>query len=552
MNSMSDTLSAVDDLLQGFEPYPPSLARCYTEAQIWDNAPLWTILSQGAQHHADKVAIKDAVRELTYRQLLEQADGIAKRFQEDGLIMGDRVVIQLSNTCYFAIAFFAAQRAGLVPVMALPAHGLAEISHFVAVSQAKGYICERIPGSPESLAIADALSMSDNSLTHIYAIKHHGKYLDFHPSSQPGFTPPKVIPEHPALFLVSGGTTGLPKLIPRTHNDYLFNIQSCVEVSDITASDIYLAVLPAAHNFTLGCPGLLGALSKGGRVIFSTQAGPDHCFDLIENHSITATALVPALAQLWTEASEWETANLSSLRLMQVGGSKLAYSDALAIQTAFPKVLQQVFGMAEGLIACTRLGDAPAIIAAKQGRPVSKWDEIRIVDNAGNPVAIGEEGELLTRGPYTLRGYYRAPKHNQVAFTDDGFYRSGDKVSMNEDRYITVTGRIKDVINRAGESIATDEIEAHLLSHPEIAQVAVVPVADTHLGERIGVALVCKGEPLTLQNIRHFLKSKNLAAFKMPDELHLVHSLPKTAVGKIDKKSVPGPNGKPWMLNTYR
>ncbi|ERB63661.1 hypothetical protein N779_19650 [Vibrio coralliilyticus OCN008] len=218
------------------------------------------------------------------------------------------------------------------------------------------------------------------------------------------------------------------------------------------------------------------------------------------------------------------------------------------MQKVFPGVLQQVFGMAEGLIACTRLSDTPEVVASMQGKPVSQWDEVRVVDADGKDVEQGEEGELLTRGPYTLRGYYRAPEHNARSFTADGFYCSGDKVRMNDQQYLSVTGRIKDVVNRAGECIAADEIEEQLLAHPQIAQVAVVAVPDPHLGERIGVAAVGRDASLTLQDLRQFLLQQNLATFKMPDELLLVSTLPKTAVGKIDKKAILGPSGTPWHL----
>ncbi|WP_336919705.1 (2,3-dihydroxybenzoyl)adenylate synthase [Vibrio cholerae] len=533
------------DLLRGFIGYQTTQAMRYQQAGLWEDAPLWCLLTQGVEQYGEQIAVLDEHHQLTYQALLNAADGIAHRLITDGMQVGERVVIQLSNTCRLPIALFATLRAGLVPILALPAHGLSEIKHLAQLGDAKAYISEEIQGA----ALANNLIANCQCLQQVYLFGEHGNHHSLNNIQlHSPLIAPTINPDHPALFLVSGGTTGLPKLIPRTHNDYLFNIRCCCQASEINERDVYLAVLPAAHNFTLGCPGFLGVLAKGGKVMFTQHAGPDHCFELIEQHQISATALVPSLAQLWTEATQWEASDLSSLRLIQVGGSKLAYTDALAIQKAFPNTLQQVFGMAEGLICCTRLGDHPEIIASRQGLPVCALDEIRVVDPQGYPVGEGEEGELLTRGPYTLRGYYRADEHNQRAFTLDGFYCSGDKVRMDSDQYLTVTGRIKDVVNRAGECIATDEIEEHLLAHPQIAQVAVVAVPDSYLGERIGVALISKDSTLTLQALRQFLKERNLASFKLPDELHIVSHLPKTAVGKIDKKAILGPNGTPWML----
>lgn len=532
------TTETPKQILDGFVRKPSVQSEQYQAANLWRNSPLWQILHQGVEHHPDRIAVTDNHTSLSYLELANRVDRIAAGLREEGLVCGDSVVLQLANTLDFLVVFFALQRLGVVPVLALPAHGLVEIRHFMQLSEAKVYIGSNHEKDDKALAIATQLQAELSISIRCYISGHFGQFSPLPECDAGDFTPAMVDPEHPALFLVSGGTTGLPKLIPRTHNDYLFNVEQCAKASEISAQDVYLAVLPAAHNFTLGCPGILGVLNAGGKVVLTTNPSPDHCFELIEKQRITATALVPALAQLWTEATQWEPTDRSSLRLMQVGGSKLAYSDAQEMQNAFPNALQQVFGMAEGLIACTRLGDDKEIIATRQGRPVSEWDEVLVVDDQGKPVAIGEEGELLTRGPYTLSGYYRAPEHNLRAFTDEGYYRSGDRVVVDFQGYFTVTGRIKDVIIRAGENIAADELEELLLSHPQIAQVAVFPLPDAHLGEKIAVAAVIRGPEIMLRDIRQFLQAKEIAAFKLPDELFAVKSLPKTAVGKIDKKRI--------------
>ncbi|MGL1088130.1 (2,3-dihydroxybenzoyl)adenylate synthase [Vibrio vulnificus] len=532
------TTETPKQILDGFVRKPSVQSEQYQAANLWRNSPLWQILHQGVERHPDSIAVTDNHTSLSYLELASRVDRIAAGLREEGLVCGDSVVLQLANTLDFLVVFFALQRLGVVPVLALSAHGLVEIRHFMQLSEAKVYIGSNHEKDDKALAIATQLQAELSVSIRCYISGHFGQFSPLPECDAGDFTPAMVDPEHPALFLVSGGTTGLPKLIPRTHNDYLFNVEQCAKASEISAQDVYLAVLPAAHNFTLGCPGILGVLNAGGKVVLTTNPSPDYCFELIEKQCITATALVPALAQLWTEATQWESTDRSSLRLMQVGGSKLAYSDALEMQNAFPNALQQVFGMAEGLIACTRLGDDKEIIATRQGRPVSEWDEVLVVDDQGKPVAIGEEGELLTRGPYTLSGYYRAPEHNLRAFTDEGYYRSGDRVVVDANGYFTVTGRIKDVIIRAGENIAADELEELLLSHPQIAQVAVFPLPDAHLGEKIAVAAVIRGPEIMLRDIRQFLQTKEIAAFKLPDELFAVKSLPKTAVGKIDKKRI--------------
>jgi mycobactin salicyl-AMP ligase len=248
--------------------------------------------------------------------------------------------------------------------------------------------------------------------------------------------------------------------------------------------------------------------------------------------------VVPPLAQLWCAATEWEEAELSSLRLLQVGGARLAEANARAVQPALGATLQQVFGMAEGLLNFTRLDDAQDLICTTQGRPLCPADEIRIVDPEGRDVPPGEEGELLTRGPYTLRGYYHAPEHNSRAFTADGYYRSGDLVRRLPSGHLIVSGRIKDVINRGGENISCDELEEHLLAHPDIRHAAAVGVPDPALGEKVCAVLVSDGKAPDLAEIKRFLTARGLAPFKHPDLLDHAAALPLTAVGKIDKKSL--------------
>ena len=530
-----------NDLLEGFVPHPQLQDHHYQQQGLWLNQPLWTILEESAQKMPDHIAVIDEETSISYKNLLLASDQIALGFINDGLKPGDRVVFQWPNDLDFAKIFFAILRAGLVPIMALPAHGFHEIVHFIQTSGAKAYITTDSNGSQERLQTKESIQNKTSLLERFYCCgdtpSHHSLPKGEIKNSQ-FFSPPAIPPHHPALFLVSGGTTGLPKLIPRTHNDYHYNIKCSANTCQLNQEDTYLVVLPAAHNFPLACPGILGTLSVGGRVVFASQSSPDHCFQLIEKHQVTATALVPALAQVWAMATQWEPTDVSSLKLLQVGGSKLSTTDAKKVLAAFPGALQQVFGMAEGLLCYTHLGDHEEKIIHTQGHPMSLFDEVRIVDPLGKEVPVGTNGELLVRGPYTLRGYYRAESHNKLAFTKDGFYRSGDRVCQQPDGSLIVTGRIKDVINRAGETIATDEIEEMLLTHPSIRKVAIVPIPDKDIGERIGAAIVFNTKSLELLELREYLISKGVTSYKLPERLQIMKTLPLTAVGKIDKKCI--------------
>jgi mycobactin salicyl-AMP ligase len=338
--------------------------------------------------------------------------------------------------------------------------------------------------------------------------------------------------------LVSGGTTGTPKLIPRTHNDYVYNAMASAELCKLTAGDVYMAALPAAHNFPLACPGLLGAIAVGAPTVFLSNPSPESAFGAIARHGVTVTALVPALANLWAQATEWEPEAPTSLRLLQVGGAKLEVSDAQRVRETLTPGLQQVFGMAEGLLNYTRPGDPPEIVDHTQGRPLCVDDELRIVDDAGQPVPVGAEGELLVRGPYTFNGYFRADEANARSFDPEGFYRSGDLVRQHPDGNLEVTGRVKDVIHRGGETIPAADLEEHLRTHPAISSAAAVALPDPYLGEKICAAVVFSGSPVTLTELNAYLDQRGVARHARPDVLSALSSLPTTPVGKIDKKAI--------------
>jgi 2,3-dihydroxybenzoate-AMP ligase len=345
-----------------------------------------------------------------------------------------------------------------------------------------------------------------------------------------------------AVFLLSGGTTGLPKLIARTHDDYAYNARASAAVSGVDSDTRYLVTLPAGHNFPLACPGILGTLLAGGAVIVLPSAEPARAFAVIEAEGVTHTAVVPAVAGRWLDHASSGGAGrgrLASLRVLQVGGARLADELASRIEPALGCRLQQVFGMAEGLLNYTRLDDPPEVITGTQGRPLSPADEVRIVDGLDRDVPPGEPGALLTRGPYTPRGYYRAPEHNARSFTPDGWYRSGDVCRLTADGNLVVEGRDKDMINRGGEKVSAEEVENLAYRLPGVSQVAAVAMPDPVLGERVCLYVVpVPGATLTLEEVRRSMAGAGIAAFKLPEHLVLAGELPLTKVGKVDKKAL--------------
>ncbi|HWH01972.1 MAG TPA: AMP-binding protein [Pilimelia sp.] len=513
--------------------WPAEFADRYRRAGYWQGRTLGGLLREWSARHAARTALVAGDDRWTYAELDERVDRLAAGLHRIGLRPGDRVVVHLPNVPEFVVLCFALFRLGAAPVLALPAHRSSEISYLCTTSGAVAYVAPRTHAGFDYRALAAEVRRSVATLRHVLTVEELSELAPAESAALPEPEPGSV-----ALFLLSGGTTGLPKLIPRTHDDYAYNVRASAEVCQLDTTTVYLAALPAAHNFALGCPGVLGTLGAGGTVVLAPSPSPPDAFPLIERERVTVTALVPPLAMLWIEAAGVARRDLSSLRMLQVGGAKLAPQVAAQVRPRLGCRLQQVYGMAEGLLCFTRPEDPDEIVLNTQGRPMSPADEVRIVDPDGADVPPGEVGELLTRGPYTLRGYYRAAAHNARAFTADGFYRTGDLVRATPSGHLVVTGRAKDVINRGGEKISAVEVEGHLLAHPDVLDAALVGMPDPMLGER-GCAYVVPRTPgLTLAAVNDFLRTRGLADYKLPDRLEVIERLPGTGVGKVDKNAL--------------
>lgn len=533
--------------LEGFVPWPPDVAERYRREGLWRGDTIGEMLRTWAEQYGDRIALVDGDTRLTYAQLDEDVDRLAAALVGLGIRPRDRVLVQLPNVHEFVTLFLALIRMGALPVHALPAHRKYETAYLAEFSKAVAYAVPTTFRGFDYAALARDVQAEVASLRHLLVVGDAPddgftsitRLLESAPDGATAraiVEPYAPVPDDVAFFLLSGGTTGMPKLIPRTHDDYSYNLRVSGEVCGFDADTVYLVSLPIAHNFPLGCPGALGTFHVGGRVVLNNDPSAAGAFPLIESEGVTITALVPALAIRWLEAPEREQHDLSSLQLLQVGGARLNPEVAQRIKPLLGSTPQQVFGMAEGLLNYTRVDDPDDALEDTQGRPISLHDELRIVDTDDNSVPDGEMGELLTRGPYTIRGYYRAEEHNRTAFTEDGFYRTGDVVRRRADGNLVVEGRIKDLVNRGGEKISAEEIENLILAHSKVSNVAVVPMPDKVMGERACAYVIQHpGDALTLEELVAFLRERDLATFKLPERLELVDSFPLTAVGKVNK-----------------
>ena len=524
--------------------YPEEFAERYRAAGYWTSETFGEFLPARAARFADRTAVvgHDATgtwRRITYRELDDASARIAAGLADLGVRKGDRVVLQLPNIVEYTEVLFAVFRLGALPVFSLPAHRASEIGYFCRFSDAAAYVIADEHGGFDYRVLARQVT---SEMENPPAVVVAGEAEEFTALDSLRDREPAPITENDsesvAFLQLSGGTTGTSKLIPRTHADYLYSVRESAMICGVDENTRMLVALPAAHNFPMSSPGILGVLHAGGTVVLAPDPSPDTAFALIESEGVTMASLVPPLAQAWLSARARTERDLSSLQVLQVGGAKFPAEAAKRVRPELGCTLQQVFGMAEGLVNYTRLDDDEDTIVTTQGRPISADDEIRVVDDTDEPVPVGTTGHLLTRGPYTIRGYYNAPEHNSTAFTPDGFYRTGDIVRLTEHGYIVVEGRAKDQINRGGEKIAAEEVENHLIAHPAVLDAAVVSMPDKYLGERTCAFVVTEGEAPKALALKKFLRERGLAEYKIPDKVQFVGAFPVTGVGKISRNEL--------------
>lgn len=526
-------------MLSGCPMWPKAFAERYREAGCWRGETFGRMLRERAAEHGERTAVIGGDVRRTYRELDARVDRLAAGLRGLGIKTEDRVVVQLPNTAGFVEVCFALFRLGALPVFALPPHRSSEIAYFCKHSEAVAYIIPDVHAGFDYRQLAAQVRSQAPALRHVLVAGEPGPFAalaDLYEAEPVELAEPN--PADVAFLQLSGGSTGLPKLIPRTHDDYIYSLRTSAEICGLNGESVYLAALPAAHNFPLSSPGWLGTLYAGGTVVLAPGPSPDEAFPLIARERVTITALVPPLALIWLDAAASRRADLSSLRVLQVGGAKFGREAARRVSRELGCALQQVYGMAEGLVNYTRLDDPEELVVSTQGRPMSPYDELRIVDDEDVEVAPGEIGHLLTRGPYTIRGYYKAEEHNAKAFTADGFYRTGDLARRMPTGHLVVEGRAKDQINRGGDKVAAEEVENHLLAHPAIHDAALVSMPDAFLGERTCAFVIARGQPPAIAELRSFLRERGLAAYKIPDRFEWVDSFPHTSVGKVSKKAL--------------
>jgi non-ribosomal peptide synthetase component E (peptide arylation enzyme) len=341
-----------------------------------------------------------------------------------------------------------------------------------------------------------------------------------------------------SIILPTGGTTGAPKAVPRTHNDYIASVEYHTRAWEVTCNDVMLTAAPVSHAQAIhNCVG--GAFFHCAKYVLTDSTDAADICRVIEREKVTAFPTVPALVQRIVSLETLKDFDLSSLTRIYAGG---APSTPELVRSVYEKVgckFVNALGSSEGPAAMSRLDADLETICNTVGEKDCPYAQVRIVDQNLQDVPPNKEGELITKGPNIFNGYFKSEEENKNVFTEDGFFRTGDLAKVDESGIITITGRIKETILRGGETLSAIGIERLISSHPAVADVAVIGMPDKALGERIcAYVQVKEGATLTFEELVAYLRGIGASVLQLPERLELIDSIPLTKVGKADKKAL--------------
>lgn len=534
----------VKEKLPGVVYLPTERLATYVTAGALPTTTLVEELAASFRTHAARPAICAADGIISYAELNERTDRLAKGLLDLGLAPLDRVLFQSANSPELVIALIGCLKAGLIPVCTLSAHRKVEIGYIGQSVDARAHI---VQGDDAKFDLEDfALSMKDEIPTVKHVISLRGapragvvrmEDLIAATDAAAARAAAENVPRDPfqvAIFQLSGGTTGVPKVIPRMQNDYLLNAQLTAQTLGYRADDVMFMPMPIIHNACMICF-LMPTLLVGGAFIIAAGMSPKDWADAWRRNPPTIIGVIRALFPRLDETLALVPEGLDPVRFFWCADG------ARALREKYGKPAYGMFGMSEGMNMYCREGDPGEALDWTVGRPLSEFDDVHLVrPGTMEQAAPGEIGELIVRGPYTLAGYYNAPDRNRTAFTEDGYYRPGDLMVIREigsSRYFAFAGRTKDVVDRGAEKINCEEVEAAVTTHPAVAACAVIGMPDPVLGERVCAYIVPRpgDEAPDVATMQAHLQSVGIAKFKWPERILLIDSIPVTKVGKFDK-----------------
>ena len=537
-------------VLEGFTPYKKKDAEKYNRFRWWPGLTFGDLLDRAADIHPDKEAFVDRKTRLTYGEAREKTDRLAIGMMDLGIRPLDRVLIQLPNWNEFVFAYFAVQKIGAIAVLLIDRLRQFEINHLISLTGAISWIVPSRYNNTDYIPIIRDVLETSRGLRNVITVRGDGnaqafpsleKLIEGTPLTEKNrarLARRRPDPMDVAHMGTTGGTTGVPKIVPRTHNSLITGIELCSRSWEQNNEDINLIAGPIGHDLSF-TKGFIGSVITMGKVVFLDSTDDKEICETINREKVTSIIWVPTLAQRMLQYKDLDKHDLSCLKKMHSAGGTSHPDLVRDVTERLGMKFYNGYGATEGMTTITRPTDSLETICSCVGKPTCPYDTYKVIDEGGNELPPNRQGELVLKGPGVFTGYYRNPKENRKAFTRDGFFRTGDLARIDEKGYITLTGRIKEMINRGGESISATEIEKLISRHPGVAVVAVIPMPDPVMGERVCAYIEPKaGAEVTFDEIISFLKGQKASVLQLPERIEFIAAMPYTGARKLDKRTL--------------
>lgn len=486
------------------------------------------LLEQGSPSQA-AIAVAGGGPVITYDQLRRQVDALAAQLNALGIGRGDRVAMALPNGPEMIVSFLAAAIAGTAAPLN-PAYKLDEFRFYLEDTNARALIVP--PNGAE-----EARNAAGNQTLIIEADVDADGQVRFSSAGQVSSSADQSPPgaEDVALVLHTSGTTSRPKRVPLAHANLLASARHVSETYQLTSEDVALCVMPLFHVHGL-VASTLATLRTGGTIVVVPRFNPLSFWSTVRDHRATWYSAVPTIHQVLVARAKGGTrpAGAEYLRFIRSCSASLPPQTMAEMEEKFGVPVLEAYGMTE---AAHQMASNPLPPGARKPGSVGSGTgvSIAILNEKGDLLPTGEKGEVSIKGPNVIQGYENNPQANLESFTN-GWFRTGDEGYLDADGYLTLTGRIKELINRGGEKISPREIDEVLLMHPTVAEVVCFAMPDRVYGEEVAAAVVLNGAATEAELVAH-CKSL-LADFKAPKKIHLVETIPRTATGKVQRRNV--------------
>ncbi|MBB5149465.1 MULTISPECIES: long-chain-fatty-acid--CoA ligase [Ureibacillus] len=489
-------------------------------------------------NHPEKIAYIFEGRSTTYGEFEDKVSSLAFSMNQLGIQKGDHVALIFQNCPHFLIAYYALMRIGAVSIPINPMYTLDEMSYIVDNGDVKWIIAGedsigRINQLSNKFSQIKGSILCDKDSSHLFHDRQEGKYHFYSDLIKHSYSmkPVSLEADDIAIILYTSGTTGHPKGVMLTHGNLYANARDVGDYFLFSEEDRVIATLPFYHVFALTVV-LNVPLSTGATILIAPRFSPKYIFQLAKEYHATVFAGVPTMYSFLHQYKEGEPSSFSSLRLAISGGAPLPIKVLENFEARFNIPIFEGYGLSEAApVTCFNSPTQkpkPGSIGTSIPNVINK-----VVDDQGNDVAIGEVGELICKGPNVMKGYYKSPEETDKAIRDGWLY-TGDLARQDEEGYIYIVDRKKDLIIVGGYNVYPREVEEVLYTHPKVLEAAVVGFSNEDYGEEVHAFIVLKEEAYYDELLQHC--EKHLATYKIPEAFHIIQSLPKNSTGKILKR----------------